>query len=67
MYDIEKIRKDLEEECYAMAFGADIPEALLQIDDIRKASDEEILAMADEIGLRLSKYVIKEHHGWFGK
>lgn len=48
---IEELRKELKDECYGMAYAAGFPEALLEISDIDRADDEEIIRLAKKHGL----------------
>ena len=49
--DIEKLRKRLIDDDFAMAFGAGIPEVLAEIPDIERMSDEEVLREAKRRGI----------------
>ena len=44
--DIDKLRKDMLDNCYALFFSADIVAALAETPDIERASDEELIEMA---------------------
>ena len=56
--DIDRLRKDLED--YYMSgfvvtgFGA----AFMEASDVKKASDEELIEMAQKAGFDLKKYVV---------
>ena len=50
-YTVEELRKELKEDSYALAYGAGIPEALFEVEDVNRASDEEIIRMAKKRGL----------------
>ena len=54
--DIEKLRRDLIEECLGAAFGGHFGAALIDIHDIEQASDEELLAIAERLGINLQAY-----------
>ncbi len=56
--DIEKLREDLKRECYGAFFGGGFGGALIESFDIEKASSEEIIRIAKEKGVNLSKYSI---------
>lgn len=56
--DIDRLRKDLES--YYMSgfvvtgFGA----AFMEASDVKRASDEELIEMAQKVGFDLSKYIV---------
>ena len=54
-YDFEKLRKDLKEECLAAMF-AGFGMAIVDLSDIERASNEQLLNYAKEFGLNLKKY-----------
>ena len=56
--DIEKLREDLKRECFGAFFGGGFGGALIESFDIEKASSEEIIRIAKEKGVNLSKYSI---------
>ena len=49
--DIDKLRKDMLDNCYALFLLAETP-------DIERASDEELIEMAQKQGIDLRKYEI---------
>ncbi len=51
--DIDKLRKDMLDNCYALFFSA-----LAETPDIERASDEELIEMAQKQGIDLRKYEI---------
>jgi len=55
----EKSRKELleeiKEECYAMTFGAGIPEVFMEYEDAKNASDKELKRIAKSFGISLYK------------
>lgn len=48
---VEQLRKELIDDTYAMAFGADIPAALLEVPDIERMSDDEVIKEARRRGM----------------
>ena len=56
--DIDKLRKDMLDNCYALYFASDIVAALAETPDIEQASDEELIEMAQKQGIDLRKYEI---------
>ncbi len=56
--DIDKLRKDMLDNCYALFFASDIVAALAETPDIEQASDEELVEMAQKQGIDLRKYEI---------
>lgn len=49
---ISDLRQALIDDTYAMAFGADLPAALLEVPDIERMSDEEVVEEARRRGIR---------------
>lgn len=58
--DIEKLREDLKQECYGAFFGGGFGGALMESFDVEKASAEKLVELAQENGLNLRKYEIRE-------
>ena len=54
--DIDKLREELKQECYGAYFGGGIGGALIESFDIERASPEELIKIAREKGLDLSRY-----------
>lgn len=54
--DIDRLREDLKEECYGAYFGGGFGGALIESLDIERASPEELIKIAQEKGLDLSRY-----------
>ena len=56
--DIDKQRKDMLYNCYALYFASDIIAALAETPDIEKASDEELIEIAKKQGIDLRRYEV---------
>ena len=56
--DIDKLRKDMLDNCYGAFFVGDFGGALVESVDIEKATDEELVEMAMRQGIDLSKYEV---------
>ena len=56
-YDIEAIKNAIIEDLYAAAFVGHFGAAFLDIEDIKKASDEEVLSIAGKSGIDIEKYL----------
>ena len=56
--DIDKLRKDMLDNSYALFFASDIIAALAETPDIEQAADEEIIEMAQKQGIDLRKYEV---------
>ena len=48
---VEELRKELIDDCYAAAFGGGIGPAFLEIPDIERMSEEEVIAEAKRRGM----------------
>ena len=56
--NISKLRRDLEDYfCTAMFSVA--PIAMMDLERVQKASDEELITIAKECGFNINKYIIK--------
>jgi hypothetical protein len=60
MIDTEQLRQDLMDESYGAFFGGGFGGALVESFDIQKASDEELIRIAQRKGIDLSKYESRE-------
>ena len=56
--DVDRLRRDMLDNCYALCFATDIAAALAEIPDIEQASDEELIEMALQQGIDLSRYEV---------
>lgn len=54
--DIDKLRKDMREECLGAYFGGGFGAALIESFDVDNASDDELIKMAQIKGIRLNYY-----------
>ena len=59
-YDFEKLRKDLKEECLAAMFAGGFGMAIVDLTDIERASNDELLKYAKQFGFDLRKYQIQK-------
>ena len=55
-YDIEALRSDMMEECSGAFFMGGFGGAAMEAESVRKASDEELLRMAERNGIHLARY-----------
>lgn len=56
LFDIDGLREDLEDDCYGAFFGGGYGGAMIEAMEIEDASDEEVLRIAREKGIDLSRY-----------
>ena len=56
--DVERLRKDMYNECMGACFGGGFGGALIESFDIDKASPEKLVDMAQKQGVELRKYEI---------
>lgn len=54
--DIKQLREDMEEECYGAYFGGGFGGAMAEEAEIKEASDEEIIKIAQRRGVNLDGY-----------
>ena len=54
--DIERLRNDMKEECFAAYFGGGFGAALIESFDVDKASSEKLVEMAKRQGINLGDY-----------
>jgi hypothetical protein len=56
--DIERLRKDLQEECFGAFFSGRFGGAMVDECEIEKASPEKLLKMSKQMGVDLDMYEI---------
>ena len=54
--DVDKLRKDMRDDCLGAYFGGGYGAALIESIDLDKASDVELLNMAKQHGVNLNNY-----------
>lgn len=59
--DVDSLRHDLENDSYGAFFGGAHGGALIEAIDISRASDEEVVRIALQKGIDLSRYEVKRH------
>ena len=57
--NFEKLRNDLKEECLAAMFAGGFGMAIVDLTDIERASNDELLKYAKQFGFDLRKYQMK--------
>ena len=57
--DVDKLRDDMLQEDLGAFFGGGFGGALVEAVDIERASDEELVEMAQRQGIDLSKYEVE--------
>ena len=55
-YDVDKLRRDMEEEDMGAFFVGGYGGALSEYSDIEDADDDELIEMAQRNGINLSRY-----------
>lgn len=58
--DVDKLRDDMLQEDLGAFFGGGFGGALMEAVDVERASDEELVEMAQRQGIDLSKYEVDE-------
>ena len=56
--DVDKLRKDMREDCLGAFFGGKFGGALIEAGNIDRASDEELVEMAQRKGINLRDYQV---------
>lgn len=59
--DIDRLRRDLREECLGAFFGGGFGGAALEEADVDRMSPDRIVAMAQRYGLSLEDYAVPEY------
>lgn len=57
--DVDALRNDLKNEAYGAFFGGGYGGALFEAIDIGSASDEEVVKIARQRGIDLSRYEVR--------
>lgn len=58
--DRDKLRNDLQNDSYGAFFGGGFGGAILEAEDIGRASDHELINIALRKGVDLQKYMVDE-------
>ena len=56
MINLDALREELEQEYYGAFFGGGFGGAIIQAAEIQTASVSELIALAQEIGMDLSRF-----------
>ena len=56
--DLDALREGMKQECYGAFFGAGFGGALIESFDIDDASPEELVKMAQDMGIDLRNYQV---------
>ena len=54
--DVDKLRNDLLQDCYGGYFAGGFGGSLVEATDIEKASPQELIKIAENKGIDLTKY-----------
>ena len=54
--DTERLRRDLEDD-YGTAMSSGFPMAMMEISEVERASERELIEMAQEKRMDLNKYI----------
>ena len=57
--DLNTLRKALERECWGAFYGADLDNVLVQLAEAQNSAPEELIALAEEMGLDLRQFAIQ--------
>lgn len=57
-YDIERLRNDMKDDCFGMAFGAGLDFMIYGALELDTMSDSEILSAAKQNGINIERYRI---------
>ena len=60
MIDVEALRSTLKQECCGAFFGGGFGGAMAQLSEVQNASPAELLALAQETGIDLSRFEVQE-------
>ena len=58
--DLDALREALERECWGAFYGSGFGGAMVQATEVKEASPEELIALAEEMGLDLRQFEIQE-------
>ena len=57
---LDALREALERECFGAFYGGGFCGAMLQATEVNETSPEKLIALAEEMGLDLSRFEIQE-------
>ena len=55
--DVDELRRDMEEE-YVAAMYSGFPMAIMDITEVERLSDQELIELAQENGVELRPYIV---------
>ena len=55
--DVKKLRRDMQNEALGAYFGGGIAPALIDVSNIDRASDDEVIRIAKRMGVDLRRYM----------
>ena len=58
--DLDALREALEWECCGAFYGGGFGGAMVQATEVKETSPEKLIALAEEMGLDLSRFEIQE-------
>lgn len=58
--NLDALREALERECWGVFYGGGFGGAIVQATEVKEASPEELIALAEEMGLDLRQFEIQE-------
>jgi hypothetical protein len=56
--DVDQLRNDMRDECMGAAFGGGFGGALVEAMDIDRATDEQVVEMAQRKGIDIKNYQV---------
>lgn len=59
--DFEKLREDLYESSMAAAFGGGFGGALFEAEDVERASEADLIRLAQQSGVNLANYISEQN------
>lgn len=57
--DVDKLRRDMKNDDFGAFFGGGFGGAFMEAMDIERASDEEVVKIAEKKGIDLRRYEVK--------
>lgn len=57
--NLNALREALERECWGAFYGGGFGGAMAQVTEVKEASPEKLIALAEEMGLDLSQFEVQ--------
>ena len=61
LIDIDRLRDDLEDYFGTAAFSGN-PQAIIELEKVKRASDQQVISIAQRCGFNVNNYIEKDYY-----